>query len=89
MGTLPQVPLTPEQIAAVQDGEGHVRLQDPITRRIYILAEQIEPLIDDEYIAAKLSEGLDAVERGEVSDWNVDELKARLRARHKDDESTS
>ena len=89
MVTPRQAPLTAEQIAAVRDGDGHARLQDPNTHRIYILAEQTTPFIDDQYIEEQLTEGLNAVQRGEVSDWDVNEMKAQLLARHQDDESTS
>jgi Arc/MetJ-type ribon-helix-helix transcriptional regulator len=76
-----QAPLTPEQIAAVQEGAGLARLEDPNTHRIYILSEQLEPTLDETYVREKLQEAQASIDRGEVADWDVDEFKADLRDR--------
>ncbi len=73
-------PLTSEQLVAL--GNGIVHAQDPATNRIYLLIEEIDPTIDDEYVREKLDEGLSSIEAGEVSDWNVDQFKDKLRKRH-------
>lgn len=76
------IPMTPEQIAALDAGETFVHAQDPATHRRYLLIEQVEPTLDDEYVREKLAQGLASIEAGEVSDWNVEEFKQQLRERH-------
>jgi len=76
------IPMTPEQIAALDAGDSVVHAQDPTTQRRYVLIEQIEPALDDEYVCEKLAEGLASIEAGEVSDWDVEEFKKQLRERH-------
>lgn len=75
-------PLTPEQISALEAGSGVMHGQDPVTRRKYLLIEQIEPMISDQYIREKLEEGLTAIHAGEVSDWDPNEFKSQLLTRH-------
>lgn len=75
-------PLTPEQLSALEAGSGVMHGQDPATRRKYLLIEQIEPTIPDQYIREKLEEGLNAIRVGEVSDWDADEFKQQLLKRH-------
>ena len=75
-------PLTPEQLVALEAGKGIVHAQDPATHRTYLLIEEIDPTIDDEYVREKLGEGLSSIEAGEVSDWDVDQFKDQLRKRH-------
>lgn len=76
-----QVPLSSEQLAAVREGEGFAHLLDPNTRQVYFLTEPITPTIDDDYVREKLDEAQASIDRGEVSDWNVDDIKAELRKR--------
>lgn len=76
------IPMTPEQIAALDAGESFVQAQDPATHRRYLLIEQIEPKLDDEYVREKLAEGLASSKAGEVSDWDVEEFKRQLRQQH-------
>jgi|GEM_PF-2346555 len=83
------IPMTPEQIAALEAGGRFVHAQDPTTNRFYLLIEQTEPTIDQEYVREKLAEGLASIEAGEVSDWDVDEFKNQLRQRHAARKSTS
>ena len=83
METSGYFPLTPEQITALDAGSGVMHGQDPFTQRKYLLIEQIEPTISDEYIRSKLQEGMNDLAAGNVSDWNADEFKKQLLNRHK------
>jgi hypothetical protein len=76
------IPMTPEQIAALDAGESFVHALDPTTQRRYLLIEQVEPTLDEEYVREKLAEGLASIEAGEVSDWDVEEFKKQLHERH-------
>lgn len=89
MEASPLIPMTPEQIAALEAGGSIVRAQDPKTNRHYLLIEQIEPTLDEQYVREKLAEGLASIEAGEVSDWDVDEFKDQLRQRHADRKPSS
>jgi hypothetical protein len=52
-----QTPLTPEQLAAVNAGNGFARVEDPATHRVYFLIEQSDPpTIDDDYVREKIAE---------------------------------
>ena len=83
METFRQVPLTPEQIAAVQAGNGVAHAEDPVTHRVYLLVEQGQaPTLSDEYFRAKIAAGLAEADRGESQPWDVAALKADLRQRH-------
>ena len=74
-------PITPEQLAALQQGNGYAELRDPATDRQFFLIEQVEPTIDDEYVRAKLAEGIAASERGDVAAWDVEAVRAELHRR--------
>jgi len=41
----------------------------------------IEPTLDDDYIREKLAEAQASIDRGEVMEWNVEEVKAEVRRR--------
>jgi hypothetical protein len=74
-------PLTPEQIAAVVAGNGYVRCEDPNTHRQYDLME-VQPItISDDYICQKIEEAYADIERGDVADWDVNEIKRKLEER--------
>jgi len=81
MDTPQQVPLSLEQLAAVREGEGYAHLVDPNTQQAYFLSEPIAPTINDGYVREKLDEAQASIDRGEVSDWDVDEIKAEVRRR--------
>jgi hypothetical protein len=81
MDTPLQIALTPEQIAAVQAGAGYARFEDPRTHRVYLLAEQSEQTISDEYIREKLAEAEGESKLGLCEPWDTSALKAELRAR--------
>jgi hypothetical protein len=74
-------PLTPAQIAALEAGDGFMVGHDPATNRDYVLIDQVEATIDDEYIRTKLAEAQASIDRGEVAEWDVDALKSELRLR--------
>lgn len=77
-----QISLTPELIAAVQAGAGCVRFEDPQTHRVYLLAEQDEVPLDDNYFREKLAEARQESEMGLSEPWDVETLKNKLRSRH-------
>jgi len=78
-----QVALTPEQVAAVEAGNGVAHAEDPITHRVYLLVEQGQgPTLSDEYFRAKIAAGLTEAERGESQPWDVAAMKADLQRRH-------
>lgn len=77
------IAMTPEQLAAVQAGQGVAHVQDPNTQRVYILIEQgQQPTLSDDYFREKIAEGLAESERGESKPWNVNERKDDLRRRY-------
>ncbi len=77
------IAMTPEQLAAVQAGQGVAHVQDPNTQRVYILIEQgQQPTLSDDYFREKLAEGLAESQRSESKPWNVTELKDDLRRRY-------
>lgn len=69
-----QASLTPEQIAAIQAGGGFARCEDPSTHVHYQLTQFEPPTLDDDYIREKLAEAALDIERGNVSDWDVNEI---------------
>jgi hypothetical protein len=82
METAGSFSLTPEQITALDAGHGVMHGQDPATQRKYLLIEQIEPTISDDFLRARIGEGLADIEAGNVSDWNAEEFKRQLLKRH-------
>ena len=75
-------PLTPEQMSALEAGSGVMHGQDPVTHRKYLLIEQIEPTICEQYVREKLQQGQADIDAGNVSDWDVDQFKSQLLRRH-------
>ena len=74
-----QVPLTPEQIAAVQAGDGFARVEDPQTHRVYFLIEQAEPVtLDDDYFREKVEE---AYASGGLEPLDMAAVKTEFRRR--------
>ena len=76
-----QVPLTPEQLAAISAGGGYARCEDPTTRIHYQLVQFEPSTIGDDYFREKLAEAQNDVDRGLVAEWNVDEIKRELQSR--------
>jgi len=80
METPSPAPLTPEQLAAINSGDGYARFIDPTTRVVYHLIKQSEPpAIDDQYVREKLAEAQADVDRGDVAEWNLTEVKQEVR----------
>jgi len=76
-----QVPLSSEQLAAVRDGGGYAHLIDPNTQQVYFLTEPISPTIEEDYVRDKLEEAQASIDRGEVSDWDLNDIKTEVRRR--------
>lgn len=75
-------PLTPEQLAAINAGDGCARCEDPASHVVYLLIKQGEPsAVDDDYIREKLAEAQADIDSGNVADWNVEEVRRKLRER--------
>jgi hypothetical protein len=68
--------LTPEQIAAIQAGGGFARCENPSTHVHYQLTQFEPPTLDEDYFREKLAEAALDIARGNVSDWDVEEIKA-------------
>jgi hypothetical protein len=69
---------TPQQIQFLENRGGepiHVSVKS--TKKVYLVVEQgILPAIDEEYIREGLAHAAAQVERGEVGEWNAEEIKA-------------
>lgn len=77
-----QTPLTPEQLAAIAAGGGWARVKDPNTQRVYVLVEQPEPAVDDDYVREKIDEAYaDAALSGGFQPFDAAAIKAELQRR--------
>jgi hypothetical protein len=74
-------PLTPQQIAALEAGNGLMVGEDPSTHRVYMLIEQVKPTIDDDYVRGKLQDAQASIDRGDMADFDIEEIKADVRER--------
>jgi len=75
--------LTPEQVSAVEAGNGFAHAEDPVTHRVYLLVEQGRaPTLSDDYFRRKIAEGMAEADRGESQPWDVEAMKADLLRRH-------
>lgn len=76
-------PVTPAQVAAVAAGNGFAHVEDPATRRVYLLVDQGQaPTLSEDYFRQKVAEGLAEADRGECHPWDVEAMKAELIRRH-------
>jgi hypothetical protein len=76
-----QAALTPEQIAAINAGGGFAKCEDPTTHVQYQLI-QFEPVaLADEYFREKLAEAQAGIDRGDVAEWDLEEIKRALHER--------
>lgn len=74
--------LTPEMRAALKSSDGPPRYEDEESHKIYLLIEPGNPItLPDDYIQAEVQKGIDAAERGEISELNVEDIKAEGRRR--------
>lgn len=77
-----------DQLLQQLQASGEVRVQDthgvPIVLMTVDARQQLERVstLDEEYFREKLHEGMAAIQAGEVSDWDVEQLKATVRQRH-------
>jgi hypothetical protein len=82
-------PLTDAQIAALEAVGGVGLGEHFVTHRTYLLIEQIEPTVDDDYVREKLDEAQASIDRGEAGDWDVHEIKAEVRRRMESQDRSS
>jgi hypothetical protein len=73
--------ITDEQRRALQENKGHpVHVQDDQTHEAYLLlGADAMPALWEEYVRREVAEGLAAIDRGEVEDWEVESVKAEGR----------
>jgi predicted transcriptional regulator len=73
--------LTEEQRQALQaDPKKPLRVEDEQTRKVYlVVAEEALPTLWQDYIEREVRKGLEAAERGEVEDWDVESIKFEAR----------
>jgi signal transduction protein with GAF and PtsI domain len=76
-----QVPLTPEQLAAINAGDGYARCEDPTTRIHYQLVQFEPSTLDDNYFREKLAEAEADVARGLVAEWDIEEVRREVQSR--------
>jgi len=74
-------PLPPElrQVLITHGGEP-LHLVDDQTQKVYLLIEEeaLSP-IDDDYLRKLIQEANEEVERGDIADWDIEEVKAEGR----------
>jgi hypothetical protein len=76
------LPLTPEQIAAVQAGGGFACCEDPATHTVYHLIQQDEPpTLDDDYFREKLAEADADIAKNGLQPLNMEAIKAEFERR--------
>ncbi|HEY2760723.1 MAG TPA: hypothetical protein VGI75_08265 [Pirellulales bacterium] len=74
--------LTPDQLAAIAAGGGYARCEDPKTHVVYHLVKQGDaPMIDDDYVRAKLQEAYDDIEKNGLQPLNMAEIRAEFQRR--------
>ncbi|MGD9636892.1 MAG: hypothetical protein AB7G28_05680 [Pirellulales bacterium] len=75
--------LTPEQQSAIAANGGlPIRVEDPTTHKVYVLAEVPADLaLSDEYVKAALTQGLASIEAGDLVAWDPERIKREGRQR--------
>ena len=73
--------LTPEQRTALEQNAGQpIRMEDDVTHQIYlVIKEEDFGGFWEEYIRREVQRGLDAIDRGEIEEWEIDSVKAEGR----------
>jgi hypothetical protein len=57
-----------------------VRVEDDEDNKVYFLVAEADlPQLWDDYVRVEVDKGLDAVERGELRDWDPEKMKQRAR----------
>jgi hypothetical protein len=61
-------------------GDEPLYLRDGETQRVFMLVEHAPPsTLDDDHLRKLLAEADEDIARGDVSEWNADEIKAEAR----------
>ena len=73
--------LTDEQRLALEANPGRpLCVEDEQTQKVYlVMSEEALPTLWDDYIRREVKKGLDAIDRGEVEDWDIESIKAEGR----------
>ncbi len=73
--------LTEQQRQALQaNPERPLRVEDDETHRVYlVVAEEALPTLWQDYIDREVKKGLEAADRGEIEDWEVESIKSEAR----------
>ncbi len=73
--------LTDELRLALEANPGKpIRVEDEQTQKVYlVMSEEALPTLWEDYIRREVKRGLDAIERGEVEDWEIESIKAEGR----------
>jgi hypothetical protein len=73
--------ITEEMRLALDERPGEpVMVEDDRTQQVYVLIPQESlPLLWDSYVRREVEQGLAAVDRGDVIDWDPDRIKAEGR----------
>ncbi len=73
--------LTDEQRLALEANPGKpLRVEDEQTDKVYlVIGEETLPTLWEDYIRREVRKGLDAIDRGEVEDWDIESIKAEGR----------
>jgi hypothetical protein len=69
---------TPEQLQVLQRSAGeplHIAVKE--NNKVYLVVEQgVIPSLDEDYIRRGLAQAAKSIARGDVGEWNVEEIKA-------------
>ncbi len=70
--------LTDEKRLALQANPGKpLRLEDEQTQKVYlVMSEETLPALWEDITRCEVKKGLDAIDRGEVEDWEIESIKA-------------
>ncbi len=73
--------MTEQQRQALQaNPERPLRVEDDETHRVYlVVAEEALPTLWQDYIDREVKKGLEAADRGEIEDWEVESIKSEAR----------
>ncbi len=73
--------LTDEQRQALQaNPERPLRIEDEETRKVYlVIAEEALPTLWQDYIDREVRKGLEAADRGDVEEWDIESIKSEAR----------
>ncbi|QDU87219.1 hypothetical protein Pla175_05760 [Pirellulimonas nuda] len=75
----PAIPITPEQRAALAAGDGYAEFFDPQSQTTYAV-ERVKPFQLTPEGERKLQEGIDAVDRGDVVEFDPEYFRGVIAA---------